>query len=75
MIDAMSGSYRMLDGADVAAALAQWRELASPNEVLVHGSEAEIAELSRRVKLGASEIERRKARRRQQSASRRANRR
>jgi hypothetical protein len=56
--------------ADVAAALG-----CAPGEmVVVHGEESHVAELGRRVALGQAEIERRRARRKQQAASRRQNR-
>lgn len=43
-------------------------------DVLVTGTDEQVAELSRRVKLGARQLDNRKARRQQQRASRRRNR-
>lgn len=57
----------------------QYRPVTSPddmreNEVFVSGSLEQIEELSRRLKLGAAEVERRKARRKIQKGSRKQNR-
>lgn len=42
--------------------------------VILHGTDEAVAELSRRVKLGAAELDRRSKRRKQQAESRRRNR-
>lgn len=74
MIDHMNGHYRMLDSTTFVDALTEFREKATPTETLVVGTEDEIVELSRRVRLGATEIDKRRARRKQQAQSRRQNR-
>lgn len=52
------------------------RKLGVPEDeiVMLHGSIEQIEGVAKRVKLGASELDRRKKRRRQQAQSRRANR-
>lgn len=59
-----NGAYRPVDGPDQLMA----------GEVLVSGDPFAVEELSRRVKLGDAEIERRKKRRKIQKTSRRHNR-
>lgn len=46
-----------------------------PNDLIeLHGSRDQVDEVSRKLKLGIKELEKREARRRQQKASRKANR-
>lgn len=56
-----------------------YREVKSPEEirlgeVFISGSLEDVEEISRRVKLGAAELERRKSRRKTQRSSRKKNR-
>lgn len=72
MMDPFTGDAQMLDAATFQEALARSRDY--PGRVLVHGTEDQIAAMSRRIRLGDRELGNRKARRTQQKASRRRNR-
>lgn len=65
----MLGSFTTTVDVDKARA-----ELDAGNVLALADSEAELRELAHRVKLGAKELERRNARRKQQKASRKLNR-
>lgn len=63
-----TGQYAMLDSSTLPPD-------APAGSLLVFGTEQEVAAIAQRVKLGHVELERRAARRRQQRASRKRNRR
>lgn len=65
---------RTITEADYLDRLAEHR-IDPADWLLVTGTPEQVAAMSRRVTLGAAEIDRRRSRRRQQRASRRANRR
>jgi len=69
-----TGSVTMLGPLDLSAVAQVSSELEPGTVLAVADTEDELRDLARRVALGARELERRDARRKQQKASRRANR-
>jgi uncharacterized small protein (DUF1192 family) len=77
-VNSHTGEYSQLPMSSQTAAIKDQLKVAKAmlgdEAVVVHGTAEAVEELSRRVKLGASEVERRRARRKQQGESRRRNR-
>ena len=69
-----NGNYRMLEAASLGSAVDYLERNGPAGTILAVGTEDEIRELAHRVRLGAAEIEARRARRKAQRASRKANR-
>lgn len=65
------GQYHMIDAAELRAALEQPRP---DGAIIAYGTEAEIAAIARRVRLGDAELRARRGRRKSQRAARRRNR-
>lgn len=70
MMDPETGDYRLIENLEAALRA----EAEAKNELLLVGTEQQIEDLSRRVKLGNAELDRRARRRKQQRQSRKQNR-